>query len=129
VTEYIEFKELEGKIFKDIEGAKKGSDTIIFISEGGNKYEMIHSQDCCEEVRVEEIVGDINKLIGEKILFSEKVTNKDPDNIYGYNYSKSNSSHTWTFFKMGTIKGDVTFRWLGESNGYYSEDVKIIKEV
>ena len=33
-------------------------------------------------------------------------------------------SHTWTAFRLATATASVIIYWLGESNGYYSEDAE-----
>lgn len=85
---------------------------------------MYHSQECCEFVVVEDIIGDLDDLIGTPILKVEKTTSdENPEGIdKGYQ-----DSFTWTFYHFATIKGYVTIRWYGESNGYYSEDIDFIK--
>lgn len=79
-------------------------------------YGMQHYQECCESVWLEDVNGDVDDLVGTPILLAEKVTQEVED-----------KDGTWTFIKLGTIKGTVTFRWCGVSNGYYSEDADIGK--
>lgn len=112
-----DIKEFEGKTVKNIKGSA-GDNFLIFEFEDGTKYKMYHMQDCCEQVYIESIVGNLGRIIGEKIKFAELTKNTSDD---GLNHK------TWSFYKISTVKGDITIRWYGESNGYYSEEANIKK--
>jgi hypothetical protein len=114
----VNFSELTGKTLINIEGMEEGSESIIFSCSDGSKYKLYHSQDCCESVRVESINGDVQDLLNTRINLAEEVGNYETEDKPKYS-----ESYTWTFYKLGTIKGYVDIRWLGESNGYYSEGV------
>lgn len=110
------FEDLLGKILVSI---GKTEDELIFTTSEGEVFKSYHDQDCCEYVCIEDIDGDLEDLIGSPILQAEEVTNTE-DTFGRIEYP---DSFTWTFYKLATIKGYVTIRWLGESNGYYSESV------
>lgn len=94
---------------------------LCFYMESGKVFTMYHKQDCSEDVRLYDIIGDLSDLEHSKILnATEHVNNEDIDTHINYD-----DSHTWTFYNFATMKGYVTLRWLGESNGYYSETVDI----
>lgn len=114
-------KQLLGRIVVDIQ-VSYDNDVVTFQCKGGDVFRMLHLEDCCESVTISEIIGDLRDLLNAPILEAECVTNSDdpPDGV---------ESHTWSFYKFGTIKGHVVFRWLGESNGYYSETVDFVKVV
>lgn len=113
-----EFKDLLNKILQSIEVSNE-KDEILFKTIDGCIYRMYHNQSCCESVYIEDIDGDLDDLIGSKILQAEESTNSE-DTLGRIEYP---DSFTWTFYKLATFKGYVTIRWLGESNGYYSESV------
>ena len=81
-------------------------------------YAFYHEQSCCEYVWLTQVDGISDKIIGSRIVMAEEVT--DFGSIVG-------GTVTWTFYKIGTTKGMIDFRWQGESNGYYSESVDLIK--
>jgi hypothetical protein len=120
------FSELVGKTLTEVRG-KAGDDKMEFLCDDGSIYVMHHSQDCCESVSVESIVGNLADLVGSPILRAEEATNdkEDPPDYKAEDTYRE--SFTWTFYKLATIKGYVDLRWLGESNGYYSESVDFVR--
>lgn len=123
----VEFKELLGRTLISIEKSAY-DDEIIFTAVTGERWRMYHSQNCCESVYIESIVGDLNDLIGSPILKAEGATSSErPAELPTPEYE--DESQTWTFYKLATIKGYVDIRWYGSSNGYYSESVDFEKIV
>lgn len=110
-----EFKDLVGLTLTSISGATENSEEVLLFA-GKRKFRMHHCQDCCESVSLNEVIGDVNDLVGTPILLAEEVSESGSNSKYG-------DTFTWTFYKLSTIKGSVTLRWLGSSNGYYSEAV------
>jgi len=84
------------------------------------EYQLYHERDCCEQVTINEIHGDISDLLESPVLFAEESSNEGSE---GDRPDKYSESWTWTFYRIGTIKGSAVIRWLGESNGYYGEGV------
>lgn len=115
----VAFETLLGKTLTSITG-EVGDDEIRFTTTEGETFMLYHSQDCCESVSVESIVGDLQDLIGSPILRAEEAVGERPADVPVPEYV---DSETWTFYKLATIKGYVDIRWHGESNGYYSEGV------
>jgi hypothetical protein len=112
---YVNFEELQGKTLVSV--VNENDDKIIFTVNDGSVYEMYHSQNCCEDVYIESIVGELNDLVGSPILRAEVSTNDDADE----------ECAMWTFYKIATFNGYVDIRWYGSSNGYYSVGVDFIK--
>ena len=121
IGEELDISVLKGKTIKDI---KIISDyEIYFYCKTGEIYKMYHESECCEDVSLEDICGDLNDLINSPILIAEEVINYDNPKYE----EEDDDSFTWTFYKISTVKGHVTIRWYGTSNGCYSEFVDFIQ--
>lgn len=116
----VDVSEMQDQTFTSVK--QVGYDQIHFINDKV-RYILYHDQDCCESVTVEEIIGDLEDLENLPLLIAREDTNADgPETCHG-------ESYTYTFYNFATYKGYVTIRFLGESNGYYSEEVYCRKEI
>ena len=124
--------DLIGKTIINIVGMKKGSECIDIYTSDGMMYQMYHEQDCCEDVTVDDVCGDIQDLMGVPLLVVEERTSEEnPPDVTEQRlklqkdaaYVEWQDSFTWTFYHFATSKGYLDLRWYGSSNGYYSERV------
>lgn len=119
VTSAVAFGDIAGKTITEIHGMEVDNDVIFFVCDDGTIYKMYHEQDCCESVDINDICGEVDFLLNTPITLAEEVVQDGGENDWG--------TSTWTFYNFGTVKGYVTIRWYGESNGYYSESVSFVK--
>jgi frataxin-like iron-binding protein CyaY len=104
--------------FIDVSG-----DSIMITLEDGTKYYFDHQQDCCENVSIYDWKGNYHDLVGKKLLYI------DSDNDDFIDETKDiylDYSNTCTTIKFVTDENTVISRWIGSSNGYYSESVDLM---
>jgi len=127
----IDFNKLKNLVFSEILGLEENSNLVIFKTKCGRIFHMFHQRECCESVYIESVVGDVNDLIDVEIINSEIASSDDISINKKYkkfkNLNKKDSSFTWTFYKLATIRGYVDIRWYGTSSGYYSEKVSFVE--
>lgn len=95
------------------------NDELTFKTDTGRVFRMYHYQYCCESVTLEDVIGDFDDLLNTVLLVAESRSSDDmpPKDFYADEF------YQWTFYEFRTIKGSVTLRWFGTSNGYYSTEV------
>ncbi len=107
---------------KEISKIEIEYDRINFILKDGSSLIAYHGQDCCEDVHIEKITGDLLNIIKNTITsISNEAGFDTPKNVKIPEWPPE--SITWTSLKIRSEVGEVEFLWRGESNGYYSESV------
>ena len=113
----VKIENMVGKVFTSV----RNEGTELVFQNATESFVFFHQQDCCENVSIEDVCGDLQDLVGEPLLLAEEVSGETPVDFN----EMEHDSVTWTFYKFATRKGYVDVRWLGESNGYYSEGVSL----
>jgi hypothetical protein len=104
-----------------IQSFRKTSDELDLILER-DAFRFYHMRDCCERVYIYDIIGDLNDLVGSPIVKATEEISRDwPDDVN--EDAPSYDEFTWTVYTFHTNNHKVAVRWLGTSNGYYSERV------
>ena len=105
-------EDLKGITLLNIE-LEREPDQLMFYSECGRRWRMWHCQDCCENVIIEEIIGDLsdldecllNLISLEKLTPSEGTTTKSYSRRCTRPHKAPNSSHR--FWKPAATEGDA----------------------
>ena len=114
--EYVNLSKMLGRVFVKID---REDESVTFHCDDGSKFVLAHEQDCCETVYLESVTGELDDLLNNPILKADENYSSDfPADVEVPSFV---DSVTWSFYDLATIKGTVTLRWYGESNGYYGE--------
>jgi hypothetical protein len=118
-----QFFDLKGMTIKNI----VLDDTTLIETTDGQRFQLVHHQDCCENVGLHTTFGKIEDVIGSPITLAEDDHPGDPEWFISPEYRYE--SHTWSRFILETEKGRLEVWFLGSSNGYYGESVSFEKIV
>jgi hypothetical protein len=111
----VNVEKMLGRTIKEVRGLEQYSDEVVVEMDNGDTFTFLHFQDCCESVSLEDFILT-GELVGPAARVYESSDGKDGDY----------ETETWTFYRIETMKGSLFMRWVGSSNGYYSEAVDIV---
>lgn len=117
----VSITELLNKVIISIRKIKDcDSNTVelALLTSSHEVFVFLHEQDCCEYVYLYDVDVPLETLLGAPITTAYESSNEG-DSIDGH--------ATWTFYTLGTMANTCVMRWLGESNGYYSESVSLYR--
>ncbi len=115
-VEDARINELVGMTFCEVSVNPEKTE-LTLVDANGKIWQFAHSQECCEDVQIEDICGNLSDLLNSRLISAyESCSESSPPEV-----------GTWTFYNLATIRGSVTVRWYGLSNGHYSEKVSLYR--
>ena len=111
----IEFNDLVGETLTHIDIDPENNE-ILLTTKSDKKIIIKHDQNCCESVKLVYYSPNWKKLIGKVIVDTSE---NAVSSMNGYD------SRTDTDLTFSVDDATVITKWVGESNGYYSETVDI----
>ena len=116
----VPLSELVGKTIVKLEQVDDWRELRFFCSDG-TIYALHHIQECCENVYLEDVNGELSWLLDTPILMADEAQGETgmEEELW--------TEYRWTFYRFATRKGYVDLRFLGFSNGYYSEKMDFIR--
>ena len=113
----VRFDVLVGEVLDAVD-IDREENQILLTARSGRKFLVYHEQDCCEKVQIVGQDGGFDKLIGKPIVEAR-------DFAVDTSEEAIDSSQTTTALVFRVDDQTVVSRWIGDSNGYYSESVDI----
>jgi hypothetical protein len=115
---HVEFSDLVGEVLDAVD-IDREENQILLTTRSGRKFLVYHEQDCCETVAIHWQDGSFDKLIGKPIVEARDFAVDTGESESDYD------SQTTTTLVFRVDDQTVISRWIGDSNGYYSESVDI----
>ncbi len=113
----VKFDVLVGEVLDSVD-IDREENQILLTTRSGRRFMVYHEQDCCESVRMVGQNGSFDELIGKPIVEAR-------DFAVDTSEEAIDSSQTTTTLVFRVDDQTVISRWIGDSNGYYSESVDI----
>lgn len=120
----MHFMQHIGKTIVKVDGLELESEHVYIFFDDKTEISFTTGEDN-GHVRLIDIDGDVNDLIGGTVLSIREVTNPEIEPDYKEEYD---TLSLWTYYFIETTKGFVSMRWLGESNGHYSVSVYVSED-
>ena len=115
---HVEFSDLVGEVLDAVD-IDREENQILLTTRSGRKFLVYHEQDCCETVAISDQDGNFDNLIGKPLIEARDFAVDTGESESDYD------SQTTTTLVFRVDDQTVISRWIGDSNGYYSESVDI----